>query len=213
MRRFNFGFTLAEVLITLAIVGVVVAITIPVLMNNIQDYQLKQAFKKEYSVLNQAVKLMANDNGGTMMGLCAGSPNTSNCYVDTYSGYIKSTNICYYGNFYGNCYVVAGTDKYLNGNPFPGGSHINPAGLVLLSGASVGFRVVDTNCANPVASSYTACSLGIMDVNGLKGPNTVGKDIYFFYITANGIKPGGADDSTECSSNGFGCAMQVLSGQ
>ena len=51
----RFGFTLAEVLITLGIIGVVAAMTIPTLLSNTHGAQLKTAYKKALSTLNQAV--------------------------------------------------------------------------------------------------------------------------------------------------------------
>ena len=51
----RFGFTLAEVLITLGIIGVVAAMTIPTLLSNTNGAQLKTAYKKALSTLNQAV--------------------------------------------------------------------------------------------------------------------------------------------------------------
>lgn len=52
------GFTLAEVLTTLMVIGVVAAMTIPTLMNSTSDQQLKVAYKKAMSVLGQGVQLM-----------------------------------------------------------------------------------------------------------------------------------------------------------
>ena len=49
------GFTLAEVLITLGIIGVVAAMTMPTLINSTQGAQYKTAYKKALSVLSQAV--------------------------------------------------------------------------------------------------------------------------------------------------------------
>lgn len=49
------AFTLAEVLITLGIIGVVAAITIPLLNNSIQDLQYKNAYKKAYATAVQAI--------------------------------------------------------------------------------------------------------------------------------------------------------------
>ncbi|MBE7710141.1 MAG: type II secretion system protein [Cyanobacteria bacterium SIG32] len=49
------GFTLAEVLITLGIIGVVAAMTIPTLISNTNGAQFKTAYKKALSTLNQAV--------------------------------------------------------------------------------------------------------------------------------------------------------------
>ena len=53
----RYGFTLAEVLITLGIIGVVAAMTMPTLMNSTQGAQYKAAYKKALSALSQAVTL------------------------------------------------------------------------------------------------------------------------------------------------------------
>lgn len=53
----RFGFTLAEVLITLGIIGVVAAMTIPTLMNATGSAEFKTGFKKSISAFNQAVTL------------------------------------------------------------------------------------------------------------------------------------------------------------
>ena len=50
------AFTLAEVLITLGIIGVVAAITLPSLISNYQDKQFKTAYKKAYSDMSQALE-------------------------------------------------------------------------------------------------------------------------------------------------------------
>ncbi|MBR1754439.1 type II secretion system protein, partial [bacterium] len=57
------GFTLAEVLITLGIIGVVAALTIPTLMQKFDDRKATTAFKKFYSNINQALQLSEIDNG------------------------------------------------------------------------------------------------------------------------------------------------------
>ena len=49
------AFTLAEVLITLAIIGVVAAMTIPTLIANYKEKALENQFKRSYAVLNQAL--------------------------------------------------------------------------------------------------------------------------------------------------------------
>lgn len=51
------GFTLAEVLVTLMIIGVIAAMTIPSLMQNTAQQEFKAAYKKAISMLNQAVTL------------------------------------------------------------------------------------------------------------------------------------------------------------
>jgi len=57
----RWGFTLAEVLITLGIIGVVSAITLPTLISNIQDKQNIAKWKKEYSVISNAFQQTLNE--------------------------------------------------------------------------------------------------------------------------------------------------------
>lgn len=57
----RFGFTLAEVLITLGIIGVVAAMTIPTLMSNYRKHIIETRLTKFYSTMTQAIKLAEND--------------------------------------------------------------------------------------------------------------------------------------------------------
>ena len=57
------AFTLAEVLITLGIIGVVAAMTMPALIGNYQKKQTVSALQKAYTTLAQAVKLSELSNG------------------------------------------------------------------------------------------------------------------------------------------------------
>ena len=63
MKTKNSGFTLAEVLIVLGIIGVVAALTIPTLMNQTRMSEYQTGFKKVVAELNQAVMMnVATDN-------------------------------------------------------------------------------------------------------------------------------------------------------
>src|SRR5574344_232947 len=57
------AFTLAEVLIVLGIIGIVAALTIPTLMQQIQDNEFKNAAKVAYSKSSQVVSQIVNDYG------------------------------------------------------------------------------------------------------------------------------------------------------
>ena len=65
MKRFKKGFTLAEVLITLAIIGVVAAISIPSVISNTQQQEFKTGLKKAVSVLNSAITMNMAIDGET----------------------------------------------------------------------------------------------------------------------------------------------------
>lgn len=74
------AFTLAEVLITLGIIGVVAAMTLPVLTQKYQKMVLKNQYKKVYSTLSQAYSKAVFDIGGE-----------TGC-VHVYEGKSNSTN-------------------------------------------------------------------------------------------------------------------------
>ena len=57
------AFTLAEVLVTLSIIGVVSAMTIPTLVRNNQEHQTIAKLKATYSILSQAMKVAEMKNG------------------------------------------------------------------------------------------------------------------------------------------------------
>ena len=63
MKKNKKGFTLAEVLITLTIIGVIAAITIPNLMQSYKKHQVEVGIKEAYSILSNAIKLSESENG------------------------------------------------------------------------------------------------------------------------------------------------------
>ncbi len=63
MKKFNFAFTLAEVLITLGIIGVVVAMTLPSVVGRYKEKETASKLKKVYSTISQAMNLAINEYG------------------------------------------------------------------------------------------------------------------------------------------------------
>ena len=63
LTKAKFAFTLAEVLITLTIIGVVAAMTIPTIINYFKVKELEIRFKKADSIITQALKKTANEAG------------------------------------------------------------------------------------------------------------------------------------------------------
>lgn len=59
----KFGFTLAEVLITLGVIGVVAVMTMPTLIQNHQKQETVTKLKKVYSLVNQAIKMSEAEYG------------------------------------------------------------------------------------------------------------------------------------------------------
>ncbi len=63
LYKFSFGFTLAEVLITLGIIGIVAALTIPNVTSHYRKKVVETRLAKFYSVMNQAIQMSEKDNG------------------------------------------------------------------------------------------------------------------------------------------------------
>lgn len=85
------GFTLSEVLITLGIIGVVAAITMPTLMTKIQEKQYQSQYKKIFSELNQAVRLLQIDDENPLSD-CGTFENT--CFRDAIAPKLKVVHKC-----------------------------------------------------------------------------------------------------------------------
>ena len=57
------AFTMAEVLITLGIIGIIAAMTLPNLIGNYKMLTYEVAFKKQYALLQNTMNLLTVDNG------------------------------------------------------------------------------------------------------------------------------------------------------
>ena len=199
------AFTLAEVLITLAIIGVVAALTIPVLYSNYLKTQYVTQLKKAYTQFNQALIQMAADYGCTGDLKCTGLFDTD---TDNQS---LGTELVKYFKVTKNCETTSTEclseyhSEYYDGHQLFGNSIGN---YIFVTSDGMSFMVINSknNCeagftGNTPLSQY--CGDLVVDVNGLNGPNYIGRDIFYFYIT-NGqgplLYPGGGEKDV---SNGY----------
>ena len=84
MKHHKFGFTLAEVLITLGIIGVVAAMTLPMLISNNNKTEIETRLQRVDSILNSVVKLAENDYGEPKYWADADSPTVLKTYFMPY---------------------------------------------------------------------------------------------------------------------------------
>lgn len=180
------GFTLAEVLITLGIIGIVAAMTIPTLMNKTNDAELKTAAKKAFSVANQAYLMAANENGGSL-GLYKASMNTQALVkFNALKSQLKVTNECAYnGHSQGKCWPRAGVG--LKNYSVTGDTMVSNDGSQFMN---VSFATADGMYWFIYTYDDTTGTDDIcIDINGEKGPNDWGKDAFCFIMDENTIKP------------------------
>ena len=110
MFRNKLGYTLAEILITLGIIGVVAAMTIPNLITGYQKHVTETRLLKFYSTMNQAFRLSQSDNGD-MLGWVTADKNYNdneikewlNEYLLPYIQYYKVETCVNSGGFKSTC--------------------------------------------------------------------------------------------------------------
>lgn len=198
MKLFNQGFTLAEVLITLGIIGIVAAITIPTLMKSTNDAELKNKWKKEFSALVQATNSMKNENGGGMTGLFTSGASSM---LSEYSKYLSVNKTCLTDSETERC-IASRYYKGLDGTGSGGTDALNIPGIMLNDGTSVVFYQSGTqalNCDRVLGATLPlsqTCGNLYVDVNGLKPPNVLGKDLFLIFVTHTGAYPAGSYSTT-----------------
>lgn len=211
------AFTLAEILITLLIIGVVTGLTIPVLINDIQDQQYKVAWKKSFSEISNIAKLVVQDNGGDMTGaygttINGGSDCSRNRLANHFLSYMNFIQKCEAGSQPGpnGCWHDANTWYWLYGTK-TSSNYSDHARAVLSNGSLIMFRLWDPMCNDSNVPTNDNCAMIHVDVNGWKTPNTVGKDIYGMWLLRNGkILPfGSKNDYYDNTPSWYGCDLNL----
>ncbi len=203
----NKGFTLAEVLITLGIIGVVAAITIPTIISNTQDKQNIVHWRKMYSVINQAFLQTIEEgyspcipfvNGETCTNLIESAPHNLNTeFINKMLEKFNVVETCDSGECY-NGKTVWAPDYYRRYKTLAGGK-INSynlssyrarlaTGELIMFGGSHGRHWIT------------------VDVDGFgNGKDTLGKDVFVMKIHDKYLKPMGADGTFNKNKNGKIC--------
>ncbi|CDE60471.1 general secretion pathway protein G [Fusobacterium sp. CAG:439] len=213
------GFTLAEVLITLGIIGVVAAMTLPSLIQERQNKVLETQFKKSYSLISQAfLSVITDEYGGIADFNVAGLSNL----VENLSKRYKNASTLWpvlpdYPNNSdtARCDFLAGYYKNFTGKS--GYSRFNDGIIQVNDGSTVYF---DVDSADSLTYGIILIAL---DVNGWRNkPNKYGYDFFVFTLEKDGrlIPMGGettlypeksyCSKSSNSGANGYGCTVKAL---
>ena len=225
IHKKNIAFTLAEVLITLGIIGVIAALTLPSLINNYRNKALKTGLKRSYSLMEQALSSMQARTGITPTPEEYGRQKFKEEYIKEFKILLDcglgSTDVNDRVNASKYCVNEQLTDK---GQRFTDhyktfdkknqldNTLINNGQFVLADGTNIFIENWDDHCL------YIS-----VDVNGLShAPNVWGYDLFTFQLTKDGRlapmgKPG-TDYAPErfCSKtsshhfNGVACTYWAL---
>lgn len=183
------AFTLAEVLLTIVIIGVVAAMTLPPLIANWRERQTVEKVYVFYSKISQATQRLIHEEGDPGHWLTA-STNSSvreanvNILINKYRKYLKiltdcskKTEFCvapvYKETFSGTTHNFLGNSVRYN--------------LILVDGSAVSFFAESTFKKKPQNRNKTSYVTIYYDVNGRRPPNVLGKDMFQFDLTEDGI--------------------------
>ena len=175
------AFTLAEVLVTLGIIGVVSAMTVPTLMQNYQRQSYVTQLHKTYNEFTQAFLQYKNDRNA--LWLTEAGHTRHQDMMPFMKQYFKVVQEC--GTTSTPCF--ASSYKNQNGGTYVVDTMNRDATYygVLASGVSFGimYDALDTGTIYTDDFSYKI----VVDINGKKGPNIYGRDLFVMYVFPDGV--------------------------
>ena len=201
----SYAFTLAEVLITLVIIGVIAAITIPTMMNSKRNEELRAGLLKAQSTLAGALEMYYVKNG---VRLTKSALVNRTDFKLVFMPYVVNAKDCGITD----C-LTSGNNPYKTYNNVKSVNQylLDDGQFIMNDGMFVGFEK---------GSAYIT-----VDVNGImKKPNRAGYDLFSFQLNSKGnLVPMGISGTTleneniYCSKtsnnelNGLGCTAKALS--
>lgn|SRR5574344_4708 len=215
-NKFN-AFTLAEVLITLGIIGVVAAMTIPTLMTKMDEKRNLAMIKEDYSILQQVMR--SSFDAGASSTINMNNVDSMTEWFQNYMApYMKVANLCIDKE---GCWTE-NRSKYLNGGYWSDanldgtgfGIGQKPVCFVLNNGSNV--------CLDDYSKDQLKNTFGVdfqseenagmaiyIDVNGVKNPNILGKDTFVAVSLGDQFVPAGNSLTrdvieNDCSKTGRG---------
>ena len=180
------GFTLAEVLVTLGIIGVVAALTTPALIQNVANAKIGPRLQKTKATFETAAEMMLTDeSANALRGVATNSAGIGKALQKHMKATQDDNIIVTYKNYNGSATAIpAATFKVRN-------SRYN-----LEDGVSI-YLQLNSSLAHPldkyadIPNNQLIGNLYV-DINGDDGPNRFGKDVFAFYLYNDGtLRPYG----------------------
>lgn len=217
------AFTLADVLITLTIIGIVAMMAIPTMNNNISDMHFKAAARKTFAVLNDAISMTAlNGYIDTHIPLDSSSSDIKVWFEKYLSKNLNVIRIC--DNNEKGCWhdktVTYGLNKKAVTYSEVGQIGSNALTAILNDGSSINIDVCSKDDVLKLYGVAVDTEAGLtlyFDVNGDKGPNVLGRDIYVAVFKDDTLVPAWSDMSLDninknCSKAYNGSVSETING-
>ena len=177
------AFTLSEVLITLGIIGVVAAMTMPVLSKMYKKAIAKNQIKQAYSLISNAVNSVTLDDEyphGCYYGVDGLHTNWSECvgFFDGVISKLETTKVCENNSFTNGCmpdYKAEYFTKNADCAGFEAENIKTSSKSAVLKNGMIIFSYGRNNRNAPIIA---------FDINGFKGPNKPGQDVFAIQLYA-----------------------------
>lgn len=186
------AFTLTEVLITMSIIGVISALTVPTLMNNYQKKTQVVQLRKVINDISNAIDMYITEEGKTKF---SATPYYSDLdkFVTSRLKYVKTCAKDASGCFASENYLPIG-----NGDA----AAFKCAGksYVLANSAAI---CITKNATNNIITVN-------IDVNGIDGPNIGGRDMFEFYVNSAGEVVYCSSGGNTCDTEKSGCTGSAI---
>ena len=198
------GFTLAEILITLSIVGVVAVLSIPSVMKNYKNRMYTAQLQKVYSQIAGAAEAIMSDEQvddfKETKASAANSKDTDNEYIAGPAYFLNN----YFKTIKQDC-ASSSPDSDSNACVSKNAGYYKTITGSSVSETTPDYCVQTVNGA-AICSSYNSsnqCLSILVDVNGLESPNIAGRDIFSMDIHSSGSI---SDYYSGCGESSYVCA-------
>lgn len=178
-KKNNFGFTLAEVLITLGIIGVVAAITIPSLITSYNKIVVETRLNQTNAIILQAFKRYQADNGDSSMSLDSYGDGDVN-------GYSWQRSKDFFDEYFAKSFNT--THTYPQGTRFPIYSAKGKTNLSTAFGHYAVYNMLNNGTVIGVAKNgnYDGIRVHVI-LNPQKKKLRVGRDVFELQYMSDGV--------------------------
>jgi prepilin-type N-terminal cleavage/methylation domain-containing protein len=169
VKKYFKAFTLVEILIALGVIGIISAITIPILINGYQKKVMVSRLKQTYSMLTNVIRMSEEENGVLTNDEIKSGVNL---YSNDTKGFFKKYFVPYMSGTSYIIYDIKNQGSWISKTP-SGVKNFNFGKGTYCARNGVCFYFINHS------SIYTYI---IVDLNGPSKPNIVGHDIFYFSL-------------------------------
>ena len=189
-----FAFTLSEVLITLSIIGVISALTVPTLINGYQKKAEVVQIRKVINDVENAIDMYITEEGKSKFSATPYYKNEINSLITNKLKYVKSC-------------AANSTDCFASENYYS----IDASSNAQFKCSKVSYLLANSAAICMVKDTNGLITVNV-DVNGQEGPNIGGRDMFEFYVDSTGeVKycSDGTNAGSSCDTEKSGCTSSA----